>query len=269
MLVSTRSTDTSATSLVFLLSSYTTGSTLIFIGLQVVSANRHFPFSATTLFGVDMLALSPVNSLASTKTIKVAWVQICSSISSTDSLLLISAFAFSENFRVIDFIVSADSVILFSNFSTFHQALVSVSLVVNTTNRDISLMALAVGSNRRTRSSAEEVHFGALEITKIIVSYSVDSTNSVEKALAVFTSSRLWVRAFSIVKFRHTSALQLTFVFIGLSVHTTDWLVESRTTAVSDTRALILKSGFGAVHHTEGLVSDVVLSTYWSERERT
>lgn len=141
------SSDLSAGSLVFLLGSHAGGGALIFVSLQVVSANGHFSFSATTLLGVDVFALSPVNGLSSSEAVQVARVQVGSSVSSANGLLLVAALAFSENFRVVNFVVSANSVVLFSDFGAFHQALVSVGLVVDTTDRDVSLVALAVGSD--------------------------------------------------------------------------------------------------------------------------
>lgn len=80
----------------------------------------------------------------SSKTLSIAFIQIISSISTTYRLSDLRTLAFSKKIRIINFNRFTKSVMLFSKISTFHHTLVSITLIINTTNWYISLMAFAI-----------------------------------------------------------------------------------------------------------------------------
>ena len=183
----------------FLVDIQAAGGTLVSISLKICSTNWFAVVSTSTFLRIDEFAFSPMYGFTSSETIKVAWIQIGSSIGSTNSLLLVSTFTFSEDFTIVDFIISADTIILLSDFSTFHQTFVSVSLVIDTTNWDVSLMAFTIPLDGWASSFTEEIYFSALQIAHVIISDSINTANSIEKTFTMFTS--LWFRigAFTIV----------------------------------------------------------------------
>ena len=99
---------------------HTIHSTFILISFHISTTNWHFIIRTTTFFWINMFTFSPMKSFTTSKTIKETRVKICSVISTTDWLYLITTLTFSKNFRIINFIISTYTIILFSDFSTFH-----------------------------------------------------------------------------------------------------------------------------------------------------
>lgn len=141
---------------------HTIHSTFIFVSLHVSSTNRHFIILTTALFRIDRFTFTPMKSLTTSKTIKETRIKISSVISTTNRLYLITTLTFTEDFRIINFIISTNTIILFSEFSTFHQTLISISSVINTTYWDISLMTLTIFFDRRTSGFTEKFNTSAL-----------------------------------------------------------------------------------------------------------
>jgi hypothetical protein len=196
-----------------------------------------------TFLRVKTLTLSPVLSLTISQTIQVTRVQISSIISATNRLHLIPAVTLTENLSVINFIVSTNTIVLFSDLRTLHQTIISICFVINTTNRYISLMALAVLFDGRTSRLAEKLHPRALEVTKIVIGDSVDTTHGVVKPFAVLAPCWLGVRALAVMQFLHAFALSLAVVQVGLSVHPADRLVDLGAPALLQTRPFVLHMG--------------------------
>jgi hypothetical protein len=121
-----------------------------------------FVVLTAALLRVKTLALSPVLSLAVGQTVQVTRVQISSVVGAANRLHLITAVALTEDFSVVYFVVPANTVVLFSDLRTLHQTIVSVSFVINTANRHIPLMTLAVFLDGRTSRLAEKLHPRAL-----------------------------------------------------------------------------------------------------------
>ena len=191
-------------------------------------------------FRIKTFTFSPVLSLAISQTVQVTRIQVSSIISSTNWLHLISTIALAENFSIIHFIISTYSIVLFSDLSTFHQALISICFVINSTNRNVSLMTLAIFFDRRTSLFTEQLDTCTLQVTKVVVSHSINTTYSIVKSFTMFTTSWLWIWAFSIMQFFNAFTFSLTVISVGFSIHSTDWLVDFSTATFLQTRSFIL-----------------------------
>ena len=192
--------------MVHYLNSEAVRSTSVSVVLHIGTTNN-LVSSGTSTFVALLSSSRKLNSSAhsllskssSSKTVSETRVQIVSSIVSTLRLSYLLTLASSEKIGVIYLDGSTDTVVLLSEFSTSHHTFISVSLVINTANWDVSLMTVTVLSEGRTSGLAEQFSFGTLQVAHVIVSYSVNTTNSTVESSAVVTSLRVSVRALSIM----------------------------------------------------------------------
>ena len=192
--------------MVHYLNSEAVRSTSVSVVLHIGTTNN-LVSSGTSTFVALLSSSRKLNSSAhsllsqssSSKTVSETRVQIVSSIVSTLRLSNLLTLASSEKIGVIYLDGSTDTVVLLSEFSTSHHTFISVSLVINTANWDVSLMTVTVLSEGRTSGLAEQFSFGTLQVAHVIVSYSVNTTNSTVESSAVVTSLRVSVRALSIM----------------------------------------------------------------------
>ena len=141
---------------------HTIHGTFISICFEIFTTNWNFIILTTTLFRIKTFAFTPMKSFTTSKTIEETRIKIGSIIGTTNRLYLITTLTFSKNFRIINFIISTNTIILFSDFSTFHQTFISIGFIINTTNRYISLMTFTIFFNRRTSTFTEKFNTSTL-----------------------------------------------------------------------------------------------------------
>jgi hypothetical protein len=126
------------------LNTQTASSTTRSVVLHVTSTNNLVTSLASTLLGLNNSSAFTSGNSTSSQALSKANIQVSSIISSTNWVSVLSAFAFSEKIGIVNLVGSADTVVLLSNLGTSHKTLISVGLIINTTDRYIPLMAFTV-----------------------------------------------------------------------------------------------------------------------------
>ena len=201
---------------------------MVLVYLLVSTTNWSLLNRTLTVVRVKWLTHSPMETLTTSEALQEAWVEVGSLILTTNILDLGRTSTLTVDKTVIDLVFMTNSIVSSLNVVTCHQTFVSVCLMVNTTNWEVMILTVT-GFVGWAWTINVFLFLSTIEVTLIVISNTVLSTNWLSVSSTVSTVGWVGLRTDSVMKFNLTITVEETGIVIGLHLSTTDRLVDSRT----------------------------------------
>lgn len=232
----------------------------VFVGLAINTANWAINFGALTVLGKNRFALTFVEDLNALLAVDSASVLVGTAIRAADRAVVLGARRAGD----LGGFIHASSVVGLLDVGALQQALVSVGLLVETANREVEVVALAL-TVAGAGTGLVKFDLSALEVALVVVGDAVLAADELGVSSAVRAVLEIVGGALTLVEESLTLASQNTFVLEGLVVSGADGLVDGSATAGAEASSLGGDTDIGAKSDALVLVGDVVVTANGSE----
>ena len=232
----------------------------VFVGLAINTANWAINFGALTVLGKNRFALTFVEDLNALLAVDSASVLVGTAIRAADRAVVLGARRAGD----LGGFIHASSVVGLLDVGALQQALVSVGLLVETANREVEVVALAL-TVAGAGTGLVKFDLSALEVALVVVGDAVLAADELGVSSAVRAVLEIVGGALTLVEESLTLASQNTFVLEGLVVSGADRLVDGSATTGAEASSLGGDTDIGAKSDALVLVGDVVVTANGSE----